>query len=84
MIYKFEILTEDTLYEGWARNKEEMEKDVKEKHGISEDFEVFLVGNAPHHLTLSEYRKSMNILKDLRLVHIFDEKIGMMLEGNFS
>lgn len=61
MIYRFEILTEENVYEGWAHTPEEMSEKFSAEYP-NVDHEVFpnrnklCSINAPKMLTLSEYR----------------------------
>jgi L-amino acid N-acyltransferase YncA len=59
MIYRFQVLTDEATYEGWANSKEEME--TKFRNAVPDtDFEVFWT-EAPKLLTLGEvlaYRQS--------------------------
>ncbi len=54
------ILTNNEMYEGWAHTKEEMKKKFNEKFP-NEDCEIFLYGNAPKILNLTEYRTACNL-----------------------
>lgn len=78
MIYRMEILTETTTFEGWAQTIEEMRSKFADDYpGV--DCEVFLSGGSPQYLTLSEYREVKVILGNDELVHIFDKKLGSLL-----
>lgn len=55
MIYRFEILAESGLYEGWAPTFSMM-KDKANKLLDGEDTVIFFSGNAPKHFTFKQYK----------------------------
>lgn len=87
MIYRFEILTEDHVYEGWAHNPKEMrEKFEAQFPGV--DCEVFPGENiyglsiAPKNIPLSVYRvfSSAGGLRTKYDVIALDEAIGSLCD----
>lgn len=78
MIYRFEILTEDAVYECWAESKDKMKERFCQEHP-GEDFEVFFCGGCPKVLTLSEYREALYYLGHIVGVRILDARIAKIL-----
>ena len=80
MMYRMNILAGDDAYESWAHSLEEMRDRFKTEHpGV--DFEVFLYGDMPEYLSLSEYRQMKSLLGDERLVRIYDRKMARAAVG---
>jgi hypothetical protein len=61
MSYRYDILAEDGVYEGWAHSKAEMREKFLATWPLYKDCEVFFSGGAPKFLTLSEYRELESI-----------------------
>lgn len=54
MIYRFQILSEKGLFEGWAHDSDEMKAKFQAEH--PGDCYVFLYGNAPINLPFRYYK----------------------------
>lgn len=73
-------LTEDTVYEGLFRSAEDMKAKVLQETGS--DCEVFVNGDCPQNITLTEYREIKDLIGERRatsIIPLVDALIGRYL-----
>lgn len=58
MIYRFDILAESGLYDGWAHDRDEMIAKFKAQFPDEPEPFIFLSGGAPKVLTYAAYKRA--------------------------
>lgn len=70
MIYRYSILAESGLYEGWAHGFDEMREKFKTQH--QEPCYVFWYGGEPQTLNYRQYTYLLSVLGNAEKVKIWD------------
>lgn len=83
MMYRFNILTNDGWFEGWAHNKEEMVEKFKNARPDL-DCEVLLFGPIYENISLDIYRKIQAEFTNEKIgaivLHAVDDAVGRLVD----